>query len=112
MAEQRRAFLAVIADETTRLSTLVGDVLDASRIEAGTFGYAFTEIDLADVVRDSVAAAGLGQDEVRLTSKLPASLPGVIGDATRLRQLVDNLISNAIKYSDSGGEGAGRGAGG
>jgi signal transduction histidine kinase len=102
--EQREAFLAVIADETTRLSTLVGDVLDTSRIEAGTFGYAFTEIDLADVLRDSVAAAGLGQDEVRLTSKLPTSLPGVIGDATRLRQLVDNLISNAIKYSDSGGE--------
>jgi signal transduction histidine kinase len=102
--EQREAFLAVIADETTRLSALVGDVLDTSRIEAGTFGYAFTEIDLADVVRNSVAAAGLGQDEVRLTSELPASLPAVIGDATRLRQLVDNLISNAIKYSDSGGE--------
>ena len=40
--EQREAFLAVIADETTRLSALVGDVLDTSRIEAGTFGYAFS----------------------------------------------------------------------
>ena len=59
----------MIADETTRLSTLVGDVLDTSRIEAGTFGYAFTEIDLAEVVRDSVAAAEIGQDEVRLTTE-------------------------------------------
>ncbi len=103
-AEQREAFLAVIADETTRLAALVGDVLDTSRIEAGTFSYHFSDVDLAEVVRDSVAAAELGQDEVRLTADLAPSLPAVRGDADRLRQLVDNLISNAIKYSDSGGE--------
>jgi signal transduction histidine kinase len=102
--EQREAFLAVIADETTRLAALVGDVLDTSRIEAGTFGYRFDEVDLAEVLRDSVAAAEIGQDEVRLTAELPRALPSVRGDAERLRQLVDNLISNAIKYSESGGE--------
>ncbi|HWL34369.1 MAG TPA: ATP-binding protein [Gaiellaceae bacterium] len=102
--EQREAFLAVIADETTRLAALVGDVLDTSRIEAGTFGYRFDDVDLAEVLRDSVAAAEIGQDEVRLSAELPAALPTVRGDAERLRQLVDNLISNAIKYSDSGGE--------
>ncbi len=102
--EQREAFLAVIADETTRLAALVGDVLDTSRIEAGTFGYRFDDVDLAEVLRDSVAAAEIGQDEVRLTAELPTALPKVRGDAERLRQLVDNLISNAIKYSDSGGE--------
>jgi signal transduction histidine kinase len=102
--EQREAFLAVIADETTRLAALVGDVLDTSRIEAGSFGYRFDEVDLAEVLRDSVAAAEIGQDEVRLSTELPVALPRVRGDAERLRQLVDNLISNAIKYSDSGGE--------
>jgi signal transduction histidine kinase len=102
--EQRDAFLAVIGDETTRLSSLVGDVLDTSRIEAGTFGYSFSDVDLAEILRDSVSAAEIGQDEVRLATALPASLPRVRGDAERLRQLVDNLISNAIKYSDSGGE--------
>jgi signal transduction histidine kinase len=102
--EQREAFLAVIADETTRLAALVGDVLDTSRIEAGTFGYRFDDVDLAEVLRDSVAAAEIGQDEVQLTTELPTALPMVRGDAERLRQLVDNLISNAIKYSDSGGE--------
>jgi signal transduction histidine kinase len=102
--EQREAFLAVIADETTRLSMLVGDVLDTSRIEAGTFGYAFSDVDLAEVLRDSVAAAEIGQDEVRLSSELPTSLPHVRGDAERLRQLIDNLVSNAVKYSESGRE--------
>ncbi len=102
--EQREAFLAVIADETSRLAALVGDVLDTSRIEAGTFGYHFADVDLGEVVRDSVAAAGLGQDEVRLTADLPPALPGVRGDAERLRQLIDNLLSNAIKYSQAGGE--------
>jgi signal transduction histidine kinase len=102
--EQREAFLAVIGDETSRLSDLVGDVLDTSRIEAGTFGYAFSDVDLAGVIRDSVATAEFGQDEVRLTTVVPATLPIVRGDAERLRQLVDNLISNAIKYSDAGGE--------
>ena len=102
--EQRDAFLAVIGDETNRLSALVGDVLDTSRIEAGTFGYAFADVDLAAVLRDSVASAEVGQDEVRLATTMPAMLPSIRGDAERLRQLVDNLISNAIKYSDAGGE--------
>ena len=102
--EQREAFLAVIADETSRLSALVGDVLDTSRIEAGTFGYNFSDVDLAEIVRDSVAAAEIGQDEVRLSPQLPTTLPRVRGDAERLRQLIDNLISNAVKYSDSGAE--------
>ena len=102
--EQRDAFLAVIGDETNRLSALVGDVLDTSRIEAGTFGYAFADVDLAAVLRDSVASAEVGQDEVRLATTMPAMLPSIRGDAERLRQLIDNLISNAIKYSDAGGE--------
>ena len=63
-ADQRAAFLALIADETNRLATLIGDVLDTSRIEAGTFSYRFTEVDVAEFVRATVAgndAAGAGR---------------------------------------------------
>ena len=74
--EQREAFLAVIADETSRLAALVGDVLDTSRIEAGTFAYHFADVDLVGVVRDSVAAAEIGQDEVRLRSEVPSDAAG------------------------------------
>src|SRR5204863_9448931 len=49
-AEQRPSFLALIADETTRLSNLIADVLDTSRIEAGTFSYTFSDVDLTRLV--------------------------------------------------------------
>jgi two-component system OmpR family sensor kinase len=98
---QREAFLALIADETARLATLVGDVLDTSRIEAGTFSYSFTEIDLAALVRDSVAAAAVGQDEVPIVAELGPAVP-VRADPERLRQVIGNLIENAVKYSPVG----------
>ncbi len=100
--EQREAFLAVIGDETSRLAALIGDVLDSSRIDAGTFGYTFTDVDLASVVREASAAAGLGQDDVAIELDAPPLLPTVRGDRERLRQLIDNLISNALKYSEAG----------
>jgi signal transduction histidine kinase len=102
--EQRQAFLGVIADETARLASLIGDVLDTSRIEAGTFGYSFENVDLAALVRETVAAAALGQDEVALRAGVRDSLPSIRGDADRLRQVLTNLIDNAIKYSPAGEE--------
>ncbi len=103
-AEQRDAFLALIADETNRLAALVGDVLDTSRIEAGTFSYRFTDVDLARLVEDAVATARAGQDEVRVRTTVANGLPRVRGDSERLRQVLTNLIDNAIKYSPAGDE--------
>ena len=102
--EQREAFLALIADETNRLAILIGDVLHSSQIEAGTFSYSFADVDLGRLVEDAVATAAIGQDEVRLTASVSSSLPNIRGDRERLRQVLSNLIENAIKYSPSGGE--------
>jgi signal transduction histidine kinase len=100
--DQREAFLALIADETNRLAILIGDVLNTSQIEAGTFSYSFADVDLGRLVEDAVATAAIGQDEVRLTSSVSSSLPNIRGDRERLRQVLSNLIENAIKYSPSG----------
>jgi signal transduction histidine kinase len=103
-AEHRNAFLALIADETTRLSNLIADVLDTSRIEAGTFSYTFRDVDVGALVREVVAAAGMGQDEVRVEVEVNGSLPWVRGDAERLRQVLQNLVDNAVKFSPANGE--------
>jgi signal transduction histidine kinase len=100
--EQRQSFLGLIGDETSRLATLIDDVLDTSRIEAGTFSFTFSDVDLAELLRDVVAAVELAQDEVELTTEV-GSLPSVRGDRERLRQVIQNLIDNAVKYSSAGG---------
>ena len=100
--EQRDAFLALIADETNRLATLIADVLDTSRIEAGTFSFSFGAVDVRWLVEESVAHAALSQDEVQVRSQVAHQLPSVRGDGDRLRQVLANLIDNAVKYSPAG----------
>jgi signal transduction histidine kinase len=100
--EQRGSFLALIADETTRLADLIADVLDTSRIEAGTFTYRFDDLDLGEVAEEAVASAAIGQDEVPINAKVHRPLPMLRGDRARLRQVLANLIENAVKWSDAG----------
>jgi signal transduction histidine kinase len=102
--DQREAFLALIGSETERLAALVGDVLDTSRIEAGTFTYRFDDVDLAALVRDSVAGISLSQDEVSVTADVLGELPHVRGDRDRLQQVLTNLLDNAVKFSPAGEE--------
>ncbi len=102
--DQRESFLALISSETERLAALVGDVLDTSRIEAGTFTYRFGDVDLGALVRDAVAGVELMQDEVRVTADVLGDLPHVRGDRDRLQQVLTNLLDNAIKYSPAGEE--------
>ena len=102
--EHRESFLELIAGETNRLAELIGDVLDTSRIEAGTFSFRFRDVDVSQLVHDTVATAQLGQDEVQLRAEVHTPLPEIRGDLDRLRQVLTNLIDNAIKYSAAGGQ--------
>jgi signal transduction histidine kinase len=102
--DQRESFLALIGSETERLAMLVSDVLDTSRIEAGTFTYRFADVDLGALVRDSVAGVSLAQDEVIVVADVHGELPSVRGDRDRLQQVLTNLLDNAVKFSPVGEE--------
>ena len=94
--------LAVIEDEADRLAKMIDDLLDASRLQAGGLS-----LNRADVTLDVLAtrvAERLGSQSSRhkIVTEFPEKFPIILGDETRLEQVLVNLISNAIKYAPKG----------
>lgn len=102
----RARLLEVVAQESERLTRIVGDILLANQIEAGRLRLKDLEFDVAELVRavvDQMQAALTGKEGIELGLDAPESLPRVSGDEDKLRQVLLNLIDNAIKYSPDGG---------
>lgn len=97
--------LGAIADESDRLARLVDDLLDASRLQAGGLPFQEVEdVDLRTLARRVVERYSRQSDRHRLVLDFPEEFPVVKGNPKRLDQVLDNLVSNAIKYSPQGGE--------
>lgn len=92
-------FLATIEDENDRLTNLVGNLLDMSRLQAGAVQTVFRPIGLDEVVPKAVAAARGGGRGVEVD--IPESLPLIKADAGLLERALGNLVDNAIAYSPS-----------
>ncbi len=100
-----RQSLAVITDEADRLSGLIENLLAASRLQAD--GMRLThidDVDLADVARRAVERFRTQTQKHSLHADFPPGFPAIQGDEGRLRQVMDNLLGNAIKYSPQGGQ--------
>lgn len=102
----RRQFLEVIHRESKRLTRLINDVLDLSRIEAGEMAWHDEMTSVNDAIRRAVEAQApqLRQKSIRLRAFLAPGLPAVYADPNRILQVVTNLLDNAIKFSEAGGE--------
>jgi two-component system phosphate regulon sensor histidine kinase PhoR len=98
-------FIEKIRDQSTRLSNLVSDLLTLSRLESGPGGLRFEAMDLRETVAESFRTQVHAAEtkNVALYSGLPDTPVTIEGDAEAMRELVDNLVSNAIKYTPSGG---------
>ena len=97
-------FVTIIKHETERLSRLIEDVLDLSKIESGSVNWRREPLDLAEVVRHVAAALRPLFEEggMRIEVRSAGDLPSVVGDRDRLVQVVTNLLSNARKFSPAG----------
>ncbi len=103
--ERYRGYIADIRASGEHLLSLVNDLLDLSKIEAGKLELSFTAVKLADVVRQTVATMQqqANSEGVILRTSLP-QVPLVVADARSLRQILFNLVSNAIKFTREGGQ--------
>ncbi|HEY9075115.1 MAG TPA: GAF domain-containing protein [Anaerolineaceae bacterium] len=104
---QQSKFLQTIKSNTDRLSVLVNDLLDVSRIDAGRVTLSIQPVNLLRVVEEVVAEvqrrSQQEQKPMAVSVDIPASLPAVQGDQERVRQIIANLVSNAYLYTPAGG---------
>ena len=99
----RREFLSIIDEESDRLSELISNLLDMSRIEAGTLRVEPEPTDLLPIIDGTVSEFQVMTREHPFQTHLPPSLPLVWADPRRARQVLRNLVENAVKYSPEGG---------
>lgn len=104
ITEQQRDFLQKAYDSNDRQLHIINDILHLAKLDAGRIVLTKTTFDLSELVRSVVEEQSetAHEAEVTLTSKLPKRLP-VFADAHMMRMVVENLVSNAIKYTNPGG---------
>ena len=103
-AVQRRKFLEIITKETERLTRLINQVLDLSKIESGTADWQESRVDMREVIADTVSAMDqLCQERgIRIDVQVPGQVSRVPGDVDRIIQVMLNLLSNAVKFCEAG----------
>jgi K+-sensing histidine kinase KdpD/CheY-like chemotaxis protein len=97
--------LQVVISEGERLTHLINDVLDLAKIEAGRMEWSQEKVSLSEVVERAVSATTslFDQKDIKLIKKIDNNIPDITGDPDKLIQVVINLFSNAVKFTENGG---------
>jgi len=103
--DRKTRLLHTINDETDRLTRLINDILDLTKIEAGKLSWHITGLSLENVIQSSVANIQSLADNksILITNAVRQSLPLLQGDRDRLVQVMTNILSNSIKFTSQGG---------
>jgi signal transduction histidine kinase len=102
--QTQQEFLSVIDDETDRLTVLVNDLLDISRIESGNFEIDRSRIHLNEIMSIVMRAIEDKSRKHRIVADIPDKLPDLWADKDKMVQVFLNLLDNAIKFSPAGGK--------
>src|SRR6266850_2518339 len=103
-AEQRSKFLGIITKETERLTRLINQVLDLSKIESGKAEWRESQLDMRELIDDAVTGMSQVFEErsIKVDVELPDKVPPVRADVDRIIQVMLNLLSNAAKFCEPG----------
>jgi histidine kinase len=112
LPEQTREYLTVVAQAADRLHGFINDILDLAKIEAGMASVTLEPVELAPLAREvaTLFQPQAAQGGCAIEVRIPESLPPVHGDRERLRQVLTNLVANALKFTPEGGRVAVRAA--
>ncbi|MDQ0324880.1 PAS domain S-box-containing protein [Rhodopseudomonas julia] len=104
--QRYREYLRDIRASSEHVVSLVNDLLDIARVEAGKLDLDFSAVDLNTLARETVSLMQpqAGRHRVIIRTSLAPDLPSVVADARTLRQILLNLLSNSVKYTDAGGQ--------
>jgi PAS domain S-box-containing protein len=105
LTPEQREYLETVKMSSDSLLTVINDILDFSKIEAGKIDLEDTDFNLRDSLETTLKTLALRADEkgLELMCEVAPEVPEVVrGDSTRLRQIVINLVGNAIKFTDKG----------
>jgi two-component system, OmpR family, sensor histidine kinase NblS len=103
--EERREFLETANHETDRLTRLVNDVLDLSRLESSKI-YHLDQVDFSQVIEQILRTYQLNAKDkgLKLIQEIEPNLPSVLGHYDHLLQVMTNLVGNSLKFTESGGK--------